>query len=228
MNETRPFHYLTEDNITRLAYMFILRKEEPWVIAVVATYMNPELARKLLLSLPAELQSKVGLMGLTIRTLTREQLTAIDEHVKANVDFIVDGMERLGGELERADFETRYNIVTYLKTKKPEIYEELRRHYPTFEDLAAISDRDMQSIVRNLRTEHLARALQKAPPGLINHFFSNMSAGAAVLLKESMSYLERLGDVEIDRARFELLDVVGGLERAGRIAPRGKYVRRAL
>ena len=42
MKKFEPFVYINEENVKRLAYLFILRKEEPWVVAVVASYLRSD------------------------------------------------------------------------------------------------------------------------------------------------------------------------------------------
>lgn len=222
MKKFEPFSYITEDNVKRLSYMFILRKEEPWVIAVVASYLKPELARMMLTALPVELQAKVAIEALTVRQVTRDQVIAIDGDIKENVDFVVGGMERLTAMLDEADTTTRNNILTYLKNEKPMVYEAVRRHILTFDDCVSFPDREMQVVVRELKTEAMARALQGASPEVVNKFFSNMSAGAASLLKESMEYASGLTPAQIEEERAKILDVVKALEKEGKITVRQK------
>lgn len=222
MKKFEPFSYITEENAKRLAYLFILRKEEPWVIAVVASYLKPELARTMLTSLPVELQAKVAIEALTLRQVTREQVIAIDADVKENVDFVVGGMERLTSMLDEADTATRNNILTYLKNEKPLIYEAVRRNILTFEDIANFPDREMQVVVRELKTEAMAKALQGCSPEIVNKFFANMSAGAASLLKESMEYSSGLTPGQIEEERVKILEVVKALEKEGKITVRQK------
>lgn len=222
MKKFEPFSYINEQNVKRLAYMFLLRKEEPWVVAVVASYLRPDLARLLLTSLPVELQAKVALEALTVRQVTREQVLAIDGDVKENVDFVVGGMERLIAMLDEADAASRNNILSYLKNEKPMVYEAVRRHILLFEDIPTFPDREMQAIVRELKTESMAKALQNAPPEVVNKFLSNMSAGAASLLKESMEYASGLTQAQIEEERAKVMEMIKVMEKEGKIAVRQK------
>ena len=111
MKKFEPFTYLNEENLKRLIYLFLLRKEDPWVIAVVLSYMKPDLSRQALSMLPVEMQSRVALEALTVRQATREQIDAIDKDIKENVDFVMGGIERLSKMLEDSDPGTRKNII---------------------------------------------------------------------------------------------------------------------
>jgi flagellar motor switch protein FliG len=217
-----PFAYINEENVRRLAYMFVLRKEEPWIIAVAASYLRPDLARQMLAALPIQMQARVAIEALTVRQVTKDQVNAIDADVKENVDFVVGGMERLTAMLDEADTATRNNILTYLKNEKPLVYEHVRKVILTFDDIVNFQDRDMQVIVRELKTEAMAKALQDAPPEVVKKFLSNMSAGASSLLKESMEYSTGLTPAQIDEERAKIMDLVKALEKEGKIVIRNK------
>ncbi len=222
MKKFEPFSYINEENMKRLIYLFLLNKEEPWVIAVVASYLRPDFARLLLTSLPIELQSKVALEALMVRQMTREQVVAINNDIRDKVNFVVGGIERLVGMLDEADSATRNNILNYLKNDKPAVYERVRKYILIFEDVVNFPDREMQTVVRELKTESMARALQNAPPDIVNKFFSNMSAGAGALLREAMEYTRGLTPAQIDEERAKVLDLVKVLEKEGKIAVREK------
>lgn len=220
MKKFEPFSYITEENLKRLVTLFLLRREEPWLVAVVLSYLRPEYARKVLTALPVELQAKVALEALTVRQVTREQVTAIDADIKESIDFVVGGIERLTKMLEEADGATRTNILEHLKNEKPVIYERVRKSILLFEDIASFPDRDMQTVVRELKTENMARALQNAPPEVVNKFFANMSAGAASLLKESMEYVKELTPAQLEEERTQIMDRVKAMEKEGKITVR--------
>ncbi len=217
MKKFEPFTYITEENYKRLGNLFLARADEPWLMAVVLSYLKPELARATLTALPVELQAKVAIEALKIRQLTREQLMAIDADVKESVDFVVGGMERLTQLLDEADSQTRSNILEYLKNEKPEVYQRVRKFILTFEDVVTFPDRDMQGIVRELKTESMAKALQGAAPDVVNKFLGNMSAGAAALLKESIEYAAGLTPAQVEEERSKIMDTVKVLEKEGKI-----------
>ncbi len=217
MKKFEPFTYITEENFKRLANLFLVRQDEPWLVTVVLSYLKPEIARATLTLLPVELQAKIAIEALKIRQVTREQLMAIDADVKESVDFVVGGMERLTQMLDEADTLTRANILEYLKNEKPDVYQRVRKFILTFEDVVTFPDRDMQTIVRELKTEAMAKALQGAAPDVVNKFLTNMSAGAASLLKESIEYATGLTPAQIEEERSKIMDVVKVLEKEGKV-----------
>jgi tetratricopeptide (TPR) repeat protein len=215
MKKFEPFKYVTEENLKRLAYL--IRKEEPWIIALVLSYLKPEFAKEVLGSMPPELQARVAVETATIRQTSLEQVMSIDEYIKKKIDFVLGGLENLLKIMDEADKTTRETILEYLKNEKPQLYERVREEVILFEDLLKFPDTAIQVIVREVGTESLARALKGASPDYMNKFFINMSAGAAALLKESMDYGRPLTPEQIDDERKKLMDVISKAEREGKI-----------
>ncbi|OGR60037.1 MAG: hypothetical protein A2X36_08755 [Elusimicrobia bacterium GWA2_69_24] len=220
MKKLEPFSYINEENIKRLQNLFLLRREEPWLIAVVLSYLKPDFARQVLSGLPVGLQTKVALEALKVRQVTREQIMAIDAEVKENIDFVVGGVERLIHLIEESDPATRNNILESLQNEKPVVYEYVRKSILLFDDIAGFPDREMQTVVRELKTETMSRALQGASPEVVNKFYKNMSAGAASLLKESMEYQKELTAAQVEEERTKIVDQIKVLEKQGKITLR--------
>lgn len=218
MKKFEPFTYINEENLKRLVYLFLIRKEDPWVIAIVLSYLRPELARQALSMLPIEVQSRVALESLSVRQASREQIEAIDKDIKENVDYVMGGIEQLAKMLEDADAQTRKNIIEYLKTQKPEIYEKIKKVILTFDDLLSFSDRDIQTVIRSVSSEDIAKAIKNADPLIQDKFFKNMSQGAAAAIKEIMEYSGEVSVQQADEAQMKIVDSVKTLEAEGKIS----------
>lgn len=220
MNKFVPFKYVNEENIKQLAYLLI--HEEPWVIAMVISYISPDNALKVMEALPPELQAKVALETAMYRQTSLEQVMAIDEDIKQKIDFVVGGLDKLVNILENSDRFARDNILEYLKNEKPGIYQRVRENILLFEDLAGFPKQAMQAVVRELKTEQLARALRGTSPDLQQKFFENMSQGAVTLLKEEMEYGRPVTDDQIEEERRQIVDLVKAMEKEGKVAFRQK------
>jgi flagellar motor switch protein FliG len=218
MKKFEPFTYINEENLKRLIYLFLIRKEDPWVIAIVLSYLKPELARQALSMFPVEIQAKVALESLRVRQASKEQIEAIDNDIKNNVDFVMGGIEQLTKMLEDADAQTKKNIIEYLKTQKPDIYEKIKKVLLTFEDILSFADKDVQTIIRSVSSEDVARALKNADPQMQEKFFKNMSQGAVNTVKEIMEYAGDLNQQQIDEAQMKILDNIKALEAEGKIS----------
>lgn len=218
MKKFEPFTYINEENIKRLVYLFLLRKEDPWIIAVVLSYLKPELAKQAFAMLPLELQSRVAIESLKVKQATREQIEAIDKDIKENVEFVMGGIEQLMRILEEADAQTRKNVLEYLKNQKPDIYDKIKAVMISFEDLVNFTDKDIQTVIRNISQEDLAKALKNASPDITEKFFKNMSVGAQSSIKEVMEYMGDVTPQQSEEAQAKILDVLKTLEAEGKIS----------
>ncbi len=220
MEKFVPFTYINDENVKQLA--FLLHHEEPWVVAMVLSYLSGDHAFKVMQALPAELQAKVALETAMYRQTSLEQVRAIDQDIKEKIDFVVGGLEKLVGILESSDRFARENILEYLKNEKPGIYEKVRERILLFEDIAKFPRMAMQAVVRELKTEDLAKALRDTSPELQQNFFENMSQGAVTLLKEEMEYGPPVTPDQIEEERRKIIDFIKQLETDGKIAFRQK------
>ncbi len=222
MKKFEPFTYVTDENLKQLAYL--LHHEEPWIVAMVISYLTAERALKVMEALPADLQAKVALETAMYRQTSLEQVQAINEDIKQKIDFVVGGLDKLVTILESSDRFARENILEYLKNQKPAVYERIREHILLWEDFAGFPKQAMQVIVRELKNEQLAQALRGTSPELQQKFFENMSQGAVTLLKEEMEYGRPVTEDQIEEERRKIVDLVKAMEKDGKVAfrQRGK------
>ncbi len=210
-----PFEYISEENIKRLLGVF--RKEPPQVIALVLSYLKPELVKYIYAELPSDLLTKVAAESGSLRQATEEQVRMVDDSIKAKIDFLVGGVDNLVRMLDEVDYKTRDNILEYLMNQRPQLYEKVRQNILMFEDILKFPDLAMQTIIRELKTDQLARALKTADPEIMNKFLSNMSQGGAALLKEEMEFGRPAPEDLVEQERQHILDAVKALEKKGTI-----------
>ena len=222
MEKFVPFKYINDENVKQLAYLLV--HEEPWIVALAISYLSAEHGYKVMEALPADLQARVALETAMYRQTSLEQVHAIDEDIKQKIDFVVGGLDKLITILESTDRQSRDNILEHLRNEKPAIYERVRESILMFEDIANFPKVAMQSIVRDLKTEQLGRALRNASPELQQKFFENMSQGAVTLLKEEMDYGRPVTDEQIEEERRKIIEMIKAMESEGKISfrQRGK------
>lgn len=217
----KPFEYINEENIKRLM-IYLKRKGSPQIIALVISYLKPEFAQEILKVLPPEMQVKVAMDMATIRQMTQEQVMAIDMDLKEKIDFLIGGIDHLLKVLDQVDYTTSKNILEYLRSDQPELFETVRKFIFMFDDIPTFPDQAMQVLIRELKSESLAKALRNSPPEIMNKFLTNMSANAAVVLKEEMEYGKPLSPEEIEEERKKILDTIKQLETDGKVFIREK------
>ena len=215
-----PFEYISEENMKRLLGVF--RKEPPQVIALVLAYIKPELVKLIYSELPPDLQTKVAAESSAVRQATEEQVRMVDENIKAKIDFVVGGVDNLIKILDEVDYKIRDNILEYLSNHKPQLYDKVRSSILLFDDFTKFPDPVVQLILRELKTDQLARALRNASPEIMNKFFTNMSQGGAALLKEEMEFGRPVNEDQIEQERQLITNKVKEMEQEGKIQVREK------
>jgi tetratricopeptide (TPR) repeat protein len=168
------------------------------------------------------MQAKVALEMATIRSMDEGQVKKIDDYIKEKIEFLIGGISHLLEVIDQVDKVTQNNIFDYLRDEKPDLYEKVRKFVIMWEDIPNFPDQAMQVIIRELKTQEMAKALRNAGTDVLNKFFANMSANAAAILKEEMEYGRPLTDVEIEEERKRIMILIKQLESASRIFIREK------
>lgn len=222
MEKFVPFKYINDENVKQLAYLLV--HEEPWIVALVLSYLSADHGYKVMESLPSDLQARVALETAMYRQTSLDQVHAINEDIKEKIDFVVGGLDKLITILESSDRSSRDNILEHLRNEKPAIYDRVRESILMFDDIAAFPKVAMQTLVRELKSEQLGKALRGTSPELQQKFFENMSQGAVSLLKEEMDYGRPVTDDQIEEERRKIIDLIKAMEREGKLSfrQRGK------
>jgi flagellar motor switch protein FliG len=86
-----------------------------------------------------------------------------------------------------------------------------------FEDISRFSDKDIQTVLKNVETSQWAMALKGASDTLKEKILKNMSERAAETLREEMEYLGPAKRSVVEAKQQEIVDVIRKLEDAGEI-----------
>ena len=127
------------------------------------------------------------------------------------------GVESVAEILNVIDRTTERNILENLAQEAPDLVEEIRRLMFVFEDITKLSDRDIQTLLKNVESSQWAMALKGASEELKEKIFKNMSKRAADLLREEMEYLGAVRLSNVEQTQQQIVDIVRRLEDAGEI-----------
>jgi flagellar motor switch protein FliG len=216
----KPFDYINDENLKRMVYL--IRREPPQSVALVVSYLKSEYVREVLNALTPDMQAKVALEMATIRSMDEEQVKLIDDHIKEKIEFLIGGISHLLEVIDQVDKVTQNNIFDYLRDEQPDLYDKVRKFVLMWEDIPNFPDQAMQVIIRELKTQDMAKALRGADSGVLNKFFANMSANAAAILKEEMEYGRPITEPEIEEERKKMINLIKQLEKDGKVFIREK------
>ncbi len=204
--------------------------EHPQTIALALSHMPPELAAQVLGSLSAETQSDVAVriarIGRTDPDIVREVEAAMRRKLAhySNEGFqSVGGLDYLVTLLGTCDSRTERAILEAIEQSDPDLAKELRDRMFTFQDLAALDDRSIQRLLREVESRDLALALRGAPEEVRLRVMRNLSSRAAHSLAED---IERFGPIRlrlVEEAQQKIVDIARHLQESEEIVvPRGR------
>jgi flagellar motor switch protein FliG len=119
--------------------------------------------------------------------------------------------------LNVTDRATERGLLENLQQEDPQLVEEIRRLMFVFEDISKLSNKDVQTVLKNVETAQWAMALKGTSEGLKSKVLGNMSTRAAAGLKEEMEFLGAVKQSEVEKIQQQIVDIVRKLEDAGQL-----------
>jgi flagellar motor switch protein FliG len=220
--EALPFGFLQKVDSQNLL-TFIL-DEHPQTIALILSHMPPQQAAAIINGLPAERQLSVVRRIATMGQTSPEIIHVVEkglEHRMASV--MSQQFEKAGGVdavaeiLNVVDRATERSLLENLAQEDPDLVEEIRRLMFVFEDITKFTDRDIQTVLKNVESSQWAMALKGASEELKQKILGNMSKRAAALLLEEMEYLGPVRASNVEQVQQQIVDIIRRLEDIGEI-----------
>ncbi|MFN8388995.1 MAG: flagellar motor switch protein FliG [Bdellovibrionota bacterium] len=201
-----------------------IQSEHPQTMAFLLTKMNPEMAADLLAKMPEEMQTDVLVRVSQLEHVKADVVDEVREVLRTQLRGVSMGAEEeLGGPKSCADilnFVDRNNeerILAEIEETYPELAEDIRNLMFTFEDVAKIDDRSVQTILKEVPRDQLVIALKTASEDLRNLLFRNISQRAAEMLKDDLESLGPTKLKDVEKAQQGIVDIVRRLEAEGKI-----------
>ena len=193
-----------------------LSQEETKRIALILSQLDPLLSAGVLTRLPEEMQGDV---------IVHMASGKFDESVSQEIGAIL--LEEILGDaggpkaaaqiLNRTGRSTEKVVMEYLQTQDPDLAEDVRNQMFTFEDIAKMTDREIQLTLREVDTKDLAVALKGASEGLRERIFRNMSERVGTMLKEEMESAGPIRPSDVKDVQLRIVQTVRQLEEAGQV-----------
>lgn len=205
-----------------------LEAEHPQVVALILAHLEQSKAGEVLSILPEDLQQEVVWRVANLETIDPNILLEIDRAFAAKIDAATVRTQRVGGVqsvveiLQQVSKASEQSILGYIGEKSSELAEEIKELMFTFEDLAMLEDRSIQTILKEINRDTLVLSLRGASNSVRNKLFRNMSSEASEILQEDM---EALGPVRLrdaEKAQKDILNVVRKLEEEGTLVLGGR------
>ena len=182
-----------------------IAKEHPQTISLILSQLDSGQAAGVLNGLPEELQSDVAYRIAMMENISPEVLRELEDSLAQDLQTILGGqITEIGGPkavaeiLNRTGRSTEKAVLERLDAQDPELAEEVRNQMFVFDDIAKLTDREIQMILREVDSKDLAVALKGGSEELQARIFGNVSERVGTMLKEEMEFSGpvRMSDVE--------------------------------
>ncbi len=221
--ETLPFGFLQKVDTQNL--VTFLMDEHPQTIALVLSHLNPSQAAAILSALPGDRQVAVIRRIARMDQTSPEIIKDVEDGLASRVAALMNqhfektgGVDAVAEILNLVDRSTERTILDYIAQDDPELVEQIRRRMFVFEDIAKLSDRDIQTVLKHVESSQWATALKGASEELKQKILGNMSKRAAALLLEEMEYLGPVRASVVEQVQQQIVDTIRKLEEAGEIS----------
>ncbi|MDH3535635.1 MAG: flagellar motor switch protein FliG [Gammaproteobacteria bacterium] len=202
----------------------IIRLEHPQIIAIVLSYLEADSAAQVLSNLPEDMRAGIlmriatleGVQPAAIKELDSimERYFSDNENVKSSM---VGGEKTAAAILNFMDSAIENKMMEQVRSENEELAMRIEEQVFVFDNLRAVDDRGIQTMMREVSTDLLALALKGVDEEMRGKFLKNMSSRAAEMLIEDMEAKGPVKLSDVEAAQKEILAVARKLEESGEI-----------
>ena len=224
--EALPFGFLKGVDSQNLLTFIV--DEHPQTIALILSHLPAAKGAEILSGLPADRQlsviRRVATMGQTIPEIIQEVEKGLEHRMSSVMSQSFEnagGVQSVAEILNVTDRATERGLLENLAQEDPDLVEEIRRLMFVFEDINKFTDKDIQSVLKNVDNTQWATALKGASDDLKEKIFGNMSKRASDLLAEEMDYMGPVRLSTVEQIQQQIVDIIRRLEDAGELTIHG-------
>jgi flagellar motor switch protein FliG len=222
-NKVSSGFYMLKDVAPEQIAPFISH-EHPQTVALILSQLETVQASGILAQLPERLQSDVAFRLATMESnVTPRAIKHVEESLAASLRDILGGNQDVGGPKAVADIlnltgsSVEKNVLDHMDAEDSEVAESVRNLMFVFEDINKISDRDMQTLMKDIDTKELVPALKTASDELKEKFLNSVSERNREMINEEMEIAGPMRQSEVEEVQMKIVQQVRQLEEQGQI-----------
>ena len=201
-----------------------ISKEHPQTIALILSQLDSAQAAGVINGLSEELQADVSYRIATMESISPQILRELEESLAQELETILSGqVTEIGGPkavaeiLNRTGRSTEKAVLERLDAQDPELAEDVRNQMFVFDDIANLTDREIQLILREVDSKDLATALKGANDEMKDRIFGNVSERVGTMMKEEMDFSGPVRMSDVEEVQLRIVQTVRQLEEAGQV-----------
>ncbi|MDR1668632.1 MAG: flagellar motor switch protein FliG [Oscillospiraceae bacterium] len=220
--QVRPFDFARKADPNQI--LTFMQNEHPQTIALVLSYLEPEMSAAILSKLPIDKQTQVVVRISTMDRTSPEYVREVERILDRKLssmgmdDFtMVGGIQSIVDILNAADRTTERRVLEELEIENGDLVDEIRRKMFVFEDIIKLDKRAIQRVLKEVENADLTVALKNATDELRGLIFENMSKRLSDMIKEDMEYMGPVRVRDVEDAQQKIVNVIRKLQDAGEI-----------
>ncbi|MDX8404789.1 MAG: flagellar motor switch protein FliG [Mariprofundus sp.] len=202
-----------------------IEAEHPQTIALILANIDTSVASRVIAMLPEDMQLSVVMRMSKIESVPRELVKDIEETLEKGLadmqgesGISFDGMVSVVDILKGLDKSVARPILDQLRDKDEALFAQVDRLLLVFDDLKALSDRDIQTILKHISSDDLVKSLKGATDEVAERFFGNMSSRAAEIMREDMTVMGPMKLADVEESQQAVLKVIRKLDDEGAVS----------
>ena len=201
-----------------------LSKEHPQTISLILSQLEATQAAGVLNGLQEEVQADVSYRIAQMDNISPQVLRELEDTLASELQAILAGqVTEIGGPkavaeiLNRTGRSTEKAVLERLDAQDPELAEEVRNQMFVFDDIAKLTDREIQMVLREVDTKDLSTALKGASDEMQERILGNMSERVGTMLREEMEFSGPVRTSDVEEVQLRIVQTVRQLEEAGQV-----------
>ncbi len=203
----------------------MINQEHPQIIALILAHLEAEQAAEVIGYLPPRVRSDAVMRIATLDGVQPHALSELDSimerqfagNTKKMRSLTVGGVKAAAEILNAMEGSREAEVIAAIRSQDEALGGRIEDLMFVFEDLAAVDDRSMQTLLREVPSGTLVTALKGAEPAIREKIFNNMSKRAADMMRDDLEVKGPVRLSEVDAAQKEVLAAARKLADAGQI-----------
>lgn len=204
----------------------IISLEHPQIISIVLAYLDAEQSAEILSLLPDKLRIDVVLRLATLDGIQPAAMNELNEVLEKHFSSAsssvksssVGGVKTAANILNLMDASLEGALIEEVKAVDENLASEIEDLMFVFEDLGAVDDRGIQTLLREVSSDSLIIAMKGSSEQVKEKIFTNMSKRAAEMLRDDLEVKGPVRLSEVEGAQKEILAIARRLSEAGEIS----------
>ena len=202
----------------------IIQNEHPQIQTIVLSYLDPEQSAEILSQFPEPVRLDLIMRIATLEEVQPAALQELNEIMEkqfagsaGSQTAKIGGLKSAADIMNFLDSSTETQLMNAIQSQDKEIGTQIEDLMFVFENLGDVDDRSIQTLLREVPSDVLQKALKGADDTLKEKFFKNMSSRAADSMKEDLASMGPTKIADVESAQKEILNIAHKLSDSGQI-----------